>query len=88
MIWFNIGSVEAFERNLENAQLEMNIEPANFVSVIYKTEAEVYVGITFTVTVCAIVVVMPSVSLSLSVSLFWSLSRLLAEFRLSQQREI
>lgn len=41
MIWFNIGSVEAFERNLENAQLEMNIEPANFVSVIYKTEAEV-----------------------------------------------
>lgn len=40
MIWFNIGSVEAFERNLENAQLEMNIEPANFVSVVYKTEAE------------------------------------------------
>jgi len=41
VIWFNIGSVEAFERNLENTQLEMNIEPANFVSVIYKTEAEV-----------------------------------------------
>jgi len=39
-VWFNIGSVEAFERNLENAQLEMNIEPANFVSVIYKTEME------------------------------------------------
>ena len=39
-VWFNIGSVEAFERNLENAQLEMNIEPANFVSVVYKTEME------------------------------------------------
>ncbi|PVD21354.1 hypothetical protein C0Q70_19527 [Pomacea canaliculata] len=41
ILWFNIGSVEAFERNLENAQVEMNIEPANFVSVIYKTETEV-----------------------------------------------
>ena len=39
-VWFNIGSVEAFERNLEHAQLEMNVEPANFVSVIYKTELE------------------------------------------------
>ena len=39
-MWFNIGSVEAFERNLEHAQLEMNVEPANFVSVIYKTELE------------------------------------------------
>ncbi|XP_067650760.1 mitochondrial inner membrane m-AAA protease component AFG3L2-like [Haliotis asinina] len=41
MIWFNIGSVEAFERNLENAQLEMNIEPSNFVNVVYKTETEI-----------------------------------------------
>lgn len=40
VLWFNIGSVEAFERSLENTQLEMNIEPANFVSVIYKTETE------------------------------------------------
>jgi len=39
-VWFNIGSVEAFERNLENAQLEMNVEPANFVSVVYKSEME------------------------------------------------
>jgi len=39
-VWFNIGSVEAFERNLENAQLELNIEPANFVSVVYKSEVE------------------------------------------------
>nr|CAD7589366.1 unnamed protein product [Timema genevievae] len=40
MLWFNIGSVDSFERNLENAQIEMNIEPPNFVPVIYKTELE------------------------------------------------
>ena len=40
MMWFNIGSVEAFERNLENAQLEMNIEPSNFIPVVYKSEIE------------------------------------------------
>ncbi|XP_060521148.1 AFG3-like protein 2 [Cylas formicarius] len=40
VIWFNIGSVDSFERNLENAQMEMNVEPPNFVPVIYKTELE------------------------------------------------
>lgn len=40
MLWFNIGSVDSFERNLENAQVEMNVEPPNFVPVIYKTEIE------------------------------------------------
>lgn len=40
IIWFEIGSVEAFERNLENAQLENNIEPTNFVPVVYKSETE------------------------------------------------
>ncbi|KAH1003844.1 AFG3-like protein 2 [Dendroctonus ponderosae] len=40
IIWFNIGSVDSFERNLENAQNEMNIEPQNYVPVIYKTEIE------------------------------------------------
>lgn len=39
-MWFNIGSVDSFERNLENAQVEMNIEPANYIPVIYKTELE------------------------------------------------
>ncbi|RZB40598.1 AFG3-like protein 2 [Asbolus verrucosus] len=39
-VWFNIGSVDSFERNLENAQTEMNVEPPNFVPVIYKTEVE------------------------------------------------
>ncbi|XP_054721107.1 AFG3-like protein 2 [Uloborus diversus] len=38
--WFNIGSVDTFERNLENVQLEMNIEPSNFVPVVYKTELD------------------------------------------------
>ncbi|KAJ8972092.1 hypothetical protein NQ317_019138 [Molorchus minor] len=40
VIWFNIGSVDSFERNLESAQNEMNMEPPNFVPVIYKTEIE------------------------------------------------
>ncbi|PRD23487.1 UNVERIFIED_CONTAM: AFG3-like protein 2 [Trichonephila clavipes] len=38
--WFNIGSVDTFERNLENVQLEMNIEPTNYVPVVYKTEMD------------------------------------------------
>lgn len=32
--------MDSFERNLENAQMDMNIEPPNFVPVIYKTEIE------------------------------------------------
>ncbi|ODN00746.1 AFG3-like protein 2 [Orchesella cincta] len=40
VLWFNIGSVDSFERNLENSQMEMNIEPSNFIPVIYKTEIE------------------------------------------------
>ena len=40
VLWFNIGSVDSFERNLENAQTELNIEPMNFIPVIYKTEIE------------------------------------------------
>ncbi|XP_076263572.1 AFG3 like matrix AAA peptidase subunit 2 [Rhynchophorus ferrugineus] len=40
VLWFNIGSVDSFERNLENAQIEMSIEPPNFIPVIYKTEIE------------------------------------------------
>ncbi|XP_071443573.1 mitochondrial inner membrane m-AAA protease component AFG3L2 [Hetaerina americana] len=40
VLWFNIGSVDSFERNLENAQIEMNLEPANFIPVIYKNEIE------------------------------------------------
>ncbi|KAH7980654.1 hypothetical protein HPB49_017991 [Dermacentor silvarum] len=40
VLWFNIGSVDTFERNLENVQLEFNIEPPNFVPVIYKNEMD------------------------------------------------
>lgn len=39
-LWFNIGSADTFERNLENAQLEMNIEPQNHIPVVYKSEIE------------------------------------------------
>ncbi|XP_067145015.1 mitochondrial inner membrane m-AAA protease component AFG3L2 [Centruroides vittatus] len=40
ILWFNIGSVDTFERNLENVQLEMNIEPPNFIPVVYKSEMD------------------------------------------------
>lgn len=40
LLWFNIGSVDSFERNLELAQAQMNIDSANFLPVIYKTEIE------------------------------------------------
>ncbi|XP_043201292.1 AFG3-like protein 2 [Amphibalanus amphitrite] len=39
-LWFNIGSVDAFERNLEHAQTELGIEPPSFVPVVYKQELE------------------------------------------------
>ncbi|XP_053213222.1 AFG3-like protein 2 [Panonychus citri] len=41
VLWFNIGSVDAFERNLENIQAEMSLEPSNYVSVVYRNEMEV-----------------------------------------------
>lgn len=40
VLWFNIGSVDSFERNLEHAQLELGTEPVNNVPVIYKNEME------------------------------------------------
>jgi AFG3 family protein len=40
ILWFNIGSVDSFERNLENAQADLNIEAVNYVPVIYKSELE------------------------------------------------
>ena len=40
VLWFNIGSVDTFERNLENIQLELNIEPSNFIPVVYRNEFE------------------------------------------------
>lgn len=40
ILWFTIGSVDSLERNLENVQLEMNIEPSNHVPVVYKQELD------------------------------------------------
>ncbi|XP_078526343.1 mitochondrial inner membrane m-AAA protease component AFG3L1-like [Lissotriton helveticus] len=39
-VWFSIGSVDSFERNLETAQQELGIEGSNRVSVIYSTESD------------------------------------------------
>jgi len=32
--------VDSFERNLENAQIELNVEPQNFIPVVYKSEID------------------------------------------------
>lgn len=40
VLWFNIGSVDSFERNLEHAQEDQGVEPINYVPVIYKSEIE------------------------------------------------
>ncbi|XP_056667153.1 AFG3-like protein 1 isoform X3 [Monodelphis domestica] len=39
-VWFNIGSVDTFERNLESAHWELGIEAANQAAVIYTTESD------------------------------------------------
>uniref|UniRef100_A0A8C4N553 AFG3-like AAA ATPase 1 n=1 Tax=Eptatretus burgeri TaxID=7764 RepID=A0A8C4N553_EPTBU len=39
-VWFNIGSVDSFERNLEAIQQELDINPENRVSVVYTTESD------------------------------------------------
>ncbi|XP_069595124.1 mitochondrial inner membrane m-AAA protease component AFG3L1-like isoform X2 [Ranitomeya imitator] len=38
--WFNIGSVDSFERNLEMAQQDLGIEPADRINVVYSTESD------------------------------------------------
>ncbi|XP_041495141.1 AFG3-like protein 2 isoform X1 [Microtus oregoni] len=39
-VWFNIGSVDTFERNLETLQQELGIEGENRVPVVYITESD------------------------------------------------
>uniref|UniRef100_A0A8C7VXI1 AAA+ ATPase domain-containing protein n=1 Tax=Oncorhynchus mykiss TaxID=8022 RepID=A0A8C7VXI1_ONCMY len=39
-LWFNIGSVETFERNLELAQQEMGLDSTHRVPVIYGSESD------------------------------------------------
>lgn len=38
--WFSIGSVDAFERNLEIAQAENNPDSRNYVPIFYREEME------------------------------------------------
>ncbi|XP_040265467.1 AFG3-like protein 1 [Bufo bufo] len=38
--WFNIGSVDSFERNLEMAQQDLGIEPAERIAVVYTAESD------------------------------------------------
>merc|ERR1719445_1358474 len=40
VLWFSIGSVETFERNLSSAQSDLGIDVARGVPVLYKTQME------------------------------------------------
>ncbi|XP_056097009.1 AFG3-like protein 1 [Rhinichthys klamathensis goyatoka] len=39
-VWFNIGSVDTFERNLEAAHYELGLEPSHRAAVIYTSESD------------------------------------------------
>ena len=39
-VWFNIGSVDALERNLEAAHQELGLEPSHRAAVVYSTESD------------------------------------------------
>lgn len=41
-VWFNIGSVDTFERNLEAAHYELGLEPSNRVAVVYRSKSDGY----------------------------------------------
>ena len=45
--WFMIGSVDTFERNLEQAQREHEIETSNFIPVVYRSESDQYANVFF-----------------------------------------
>merc|ERR1719220_1842230 len=40
VLWFSIGSVETFERNLDSAQSDLGIDAARWVPVLYKSQME------------------------------------------------
>ena len=40
VLWFSIGSVDTFERNLENAQIELQIDSSRYIPVLYKSQME------------------------------------------------
>ncbi|XP_076025877.1 mitochondrial inner membrane m-AAA protease component AFG3L1 [Genypterus blacodes] len=39
-VWFNIGSVDTFERNLEGAHMELGLEPSHRTTVVYSRESD------------------------------------------------
>lgn len=39
-VWFNIGSVDTFERNLELAHAELGLEASRRPAVVYSTESD------------------------------------------------
>lgn len=39
-LWFNIGSIDSLERNLENIQSDLHIEPSKHIPVMYRDEFE------------------------------------------------
>uniref|UniRef100_A0A8C7XTV9 AFG3-like AAA ATPase 1 n=1 Tax=Oryzias sinensis TaxID=183150 RepID=A0A8C7XTV9_9TELE len=39
-VWFNIGSVDTFERNLEAAHVELGLEPSHRAAVVYNSESD------------------------------------------------
>ncbi|KAK3085343.1 hypothetical protein FSP39_001817 [Pinctada imbricata] len=43
-VWFSIGSVDSFERNLENMQAEMGKDPREFVNIRYNSQKEMTQG--------------------------------------------
>ena len=38
ILWFNIGSIDSLERNLENAEMALQLSPQNYIPVVYKSE--------------------------------------------------
>lgn len=43
-VWFNIGSVDSFERNLETAHAELGLEPSHRPAVVYSSESDGWVS--------------------------------------------
>ncbi|XP_028813177.1 AFG3-like protein 1 [Denticeps clupeoides] len=39
-VWFNIGSVDTFERNLESVHYDLNLEPSHRPAVVYTSESD------------------------------------------------
>jgi len=64
VLWFSIGSAETFERNLENAERDLGLDPSSGIPVIYKSQMEMSSVLTFIPT------------LLIFGFLFWSMRRL------------